>query len=130
MLPVHEWQIDLGPYSGQAGEIKVLSATPQVPYYVENIFATDDSPSPGNGTRLAKLIVGNQLQRPALSSTLSAIFGVDKLRTGKNRGLPGGGNDEGMLHWDMCPAGSTISVEVSFVVACQFDMTFFGKAVG
>lgn len=129
-LPVHEWQVDLGPYTGKAGEKKTLTVTPQCFYHVENIFATDDSSSgPGQGSRIGKLIVGNMLQRPtATGSTLTAIFGVDSSRASKPR--TAGGSNEGSVNWDWCPPGSTISVEVEFVQACTFNMSFFGTARG
>jgi hypothetical protein len=119
MLQTHDWQLDLGPYTGQAGELKTLSAVPQVFYRVENLTATDNSPTPGLGTRITKMIVGNKLQRPiAQGSTLVQFLG------------PGPSEVEDHISWDGCPPGSTISVEVSFVVACTFDLTFFGRAVG
>lgn len=128
-LPVHEWQCDLGPYTGQAGEVKTLQVNPQVFYRVHDIFATDDSPNPGNGTRIGRMIVGNNLQRPSVKgSTLTAIFGVDSTRVGRPRSNAGA--SEGSLYWDMCPPGSTISVEVEFVQACTFNMSFFGEAHG
>lgn len=128
-LPVHEWQCDLGPYTGKVGEKKTLTVNPQVFYRVHDIFATDDSASgAGQGTRIGKLIVGNKLQRPADTSTLTAIFGVDTARAGRPRSNAGA--SEGSLDWDMCPPGSTISVEVEFVQACTFNLTLFGEALG
>lgn len=115
----HDWQLDLGPYTGVAGETKTLVATPQVYYRVENILATDSATPAGSGTRVGKLIVGNKLQRPVVVGSTTTLFFT-----------PGPGDSANYISWDMCPPGSQILAEVIFVLPCTFDLSFFGRARG
>ncbi len=112
---MHDWQIDFGPAFGLAGTSMVLTATPQTDFRGEKVMATDSSPNPGRGTRVAQLLVGNKPQRPLSNgSTLAQFFGPEALGNG--------------VRWDVCPKGLTISITIDFVDSCTVDISVFGKA--
>ena len=111
-----EWQVDFGPVFGAAGTTTTITIAPQCLFQGEKLIATDTSSPPGNGTRVGTILVGQRLQRPVGSGyTLTAMFAPNALGNG--------------VRWDTCEKALTISVQVSFVVACTFDMSVFGKAV-
>jgi hypothetical protein len=111
-----DWQIDFGPLSGNAGESKTVTIAPQCLFRAEKVMATDDSATPGYGTRIAAIFVGQKSQRPANSgATLTAFFANNALGNG--------------IKWDTCDKALSISVTVNFITTCTFDMTVFGKAV-
>ena len=79
-------------------------------------MAYDTGEPSGSGTRISNLLVGNRLQRPSANgATLSTFFAPFAL-----------GNS---LNWDTCQRGLTISVTVSFVQTCTFEMCVFGQAI-
>lgn len=111
-----QWDASIGPAFGQAGTTAVLSFSPQCEFRVEKVYAQDTGSTPGNGTRIMQFLVGNRIQRPSASgSSLSQFFGPGALGNG--------------LRWDTCERGLTISVTVSFVESCTFDMSLFGSAI-
>jgi len=112
----HNWDLSLGPVAGVAGSVTTVSVSPQCLYRVSKAMAYDTGSPPGTGTRIMQFLVGNRIQRPtAQGSTLSAFFGPLAL-----------GN---RLCWDTCQRGLLISITVSFVQACTFDVTVFGEAI-
>lgn len=116
MLEFRDWQIDFGPAFGQAGTEVRLVQTPQCWFRGEKVMATDTGSTPGRGTRVKEVLVGNRLQRPAASgSTTAEFFAPFALGNG--------------VKWDACERALSIIVTVSFVESCTFDLTVFGKAV-
>ena len=118
-----DWQIDFGPVFGSAGTSTTISVNPQCLFRGEKVMATDSgavggpsatNPS-GTGTRVGAIFVGNQLQRPASTRTLTAFFAPDALGNG--------------IKWQTCQKGLLITIDVFFVTTCTFDMTVYGKAV-
>jgi hypothetical protein len=111
-----DWQIDFGPTSGLAGTTTTLINNPQVLFRGEKVMATDSGSTAGLGTRIAAIFIGQKSQRPAnAGSTLTAFFANNALGNG--------------IKWDTCEKALSISITVSFVQSCTFDMTVFGKAV-
>lgn len=111
-----DWQIDFGPVSGAAGTTTTVVINPQVLFRGEKVMATDSGSTPGLGTRIGAIFVGQKSQRPAnANSTLTAFFANNALGNG--------------IRWDTCEKALSISVTINFIQACTFDMTVFGKAV-
>jgi len=114
---VRDWQVDFGPVWGPAGAVTTISIPQQVLFRCDKIIATDSFDSPGYGTRIMQVLVGQKVQRPAggNGATLTAFFAASAFGNG--------------VHWDTCQRALEIAVTVSFVQTCTFDMTCFGKAV-
>lgn len=113
-----DWQLDFGPVWGPAGETTTITIRPQCLFRGEKIMATDTAPTPGLGTRIVAVTVGQKLQRPAGAAnggTLSTFFGANSLANG--------------ILFDTAKEWSTVAVTVSFVQTCTFEMSVFGKAV-
>lgn len=111
-----DWQIDFGPVSGAASTTTTLTVAPQCLFRGEKVMATDTASPAGTGTRISTILIGQRLQRPAgTGATLTAFFANNTLGNG--------------IKWDTCEKALSISVTVSFISACTFDMTVFGKAV-
>ena len=111
-----EWDLSFGPVSGAAGSITVIAVAPQVRFRGEKVMASDTGSTPGSGTRIMQLVVGQRLQKPtANGSTLTTFFGANALGNG--------------VTWDVCELAQTIAVTVSFAETCTFDMSVFGRAV-
>jgi hypothetical protein len=122
MSAERDWQVDIGPIDGNAGDVVTLTSTPQVLFRGEKVMATDQSASPSAGpagynTRITQIFVGQKSQRPAnAGATLTAFFANTALGNG--------------IRWDSCERGLAISVTVSFINdSTTFNMTVFGKAV-
>jgi hypothetical protein len=124
-LQAQDWQIDFGPVSGTAGTITSISVQPQCIFRCEKIMATDDygnnlitGPRPelnGSGTRIGSILIGQRNQRPATTYTLSKFFAVNSLGNG--------------IKLNTSKEALSITVQVSFIQTCTFDMTMFGKAI-
>jgi hypothetical protein len=113
---MHQWDLSFGPVSGAAGTTTTITVAPQCLFRVEKVMATDTGSPPGTGTRVMQFLVGQRLQRPASSgSTLVSFFGPGALGNG--------------VRWDACERAISISITISFVQPCTFDMTCFGSAV-
>lgn len=111
-----DWQIDFGPVFATSGTTTTVTVNPQVLFRGEKVMATDSSTTPGFGTRISAIFVGQELQRPANSgSTLTAFFANNALGNG--------------IKWDTCEKALSIAVTVIFSATCTWDMTVFGKAV-
>ena len=111
-----DWQIDFGPVSASAGTTTTITVQPQCLFRGEKIMATDAGPnSSGYNTRVQTILIGQRLQRPASTNTLTAFFSNNALGNG--------------IKWDTCEKALSISVTVSFIATSTFDMTVFGKAV-
>jgi hypothetical protein len=113
-----DWQVDFGPASAPAGETTVISINPQCLFRGEKIIATDTGSPAGFGTRVTQVLIGQKPQRPAGGTggpTLTAFYAANSLGNG--------------ILWDTCTEALAISVTVSFIQACTFHMTVFGRAV-
>ena len=78
-----DWQIDFGPVSGTAGTQTTITQNPQVLFRGEKVMATDSFTTPGLGTRISAIFVGQKSQRPAnAGSTLTAFFANNSLGNG------------------------------------------------
>lgn len=111
-----DWTIDFGPVSGAAGTTTVVTQNPQCLFRGEKMMATDTGSTAGYGTRIVQVLIGNKLQKSTGGgATLTAFYAPTSLGNG--------------IKWDTCEKGLTIAVTVSFVQACTFDATVFGKAV-
>lgn len=115
-MQMREWQLDYGPLWGPAGLVTVITVTPQCYFRGEKIMATDSYSTPGYGTRILSVAVGQKIQRAGNDQgTLTAMLNSSSLA-------------DAVLH-DTAHKWSNISVTVSFVQTCTFDMTIFGRAV-
>jgi hypothetical protein len=111
-----DWTIDFGPVSGAASTTTVVSQNPQCLFRGEKMMATDSGSTAGYGTRIVQVLIGNKLQKSTGGgATLTAFYAPTSLGNG--------------IKWDTCEKGLTIAITVSFVQACTFDGTVFGKAV-
>lgn len=111
-----DWDLSFGPVSGAAGTTTVITVAPQCLFRGEKVMATDTASPAGTGTRITQILIGQRLQRPATGGgTLTSFFANNALGNG--------------IKWDTCQQALSISVTVSFVSACTFDMAVFGKAV-
>lgn len=111
-----DWDLSFGPVSGAAGTSTVITVQPQCLFRGEKLMATDTASPAGTGTRITQVMIGQRLQRPATGGgTLTQFFSQQALGNG--------------IRWDTCQQALSISVTVSFVSACTFDMVVFGKAV-
>ena len=111
-----DWDLSFGPVSGAAGTTTVISVQPQCLFRGEKVMATDSGSPAGFGTRIQQVLIGQRLQRPATGGgSLTAFFSNNSLGNG--------------IKWDTCQQALSIGVTVSFIQACTFDMTVFGKAV-
>jgi hypothetical protein len=111
-----DWDLSFGPVSGAAGTTTVITVAPQCLFRGEKVMATDSSTPAGTGTRITQVLIGQRLQRPATGGGSLTLFFAN--------GALGNG-----IKWDTCQQALSIAVTVSFVSACTFDMTVFGKAV-
>ncbi len=111
-----DWQIDFGPVSGAAGTTTTITVQPQCLFRGEKVMATDSGSPAGTGTRVQTILIGQKLQRPlGTGGTLTSFFANNALGNG--------------IKWDTCQSALSIAMTVSFVQACTFDCTVFGKAV-
>ena len=118
-----DWQLDFGPVYGTAGGNTTITVNPQCLFRGEKAMATDPGTTAGIGTadpagygsRVGQILVGNQLQRPASTKTLTAFFAPNALGNG--------------IKWATCQKGLSIAITVDFIKNCTFEMTVYGKAV-
>lgn len=111
-----DWTLDFGPVNGPAGFTTVITASPQLLFRGEKIMATDTAVPAGTGTRIIAVTVGSKIQKPlGTTGTLTLFFDDAALANG--------------ITFDTAKPWSHVQVTVSFIKACTFDMTVFGKAV-
>jgi len=119
-MEIRDWDLAFGPASAPAGSSILFSANPQCFFRGEKVVATDTGSPQGSGTRIMQVSIGQRIQRPNGggaqngAGSLTQFFASTALGNG--------------LLWDTCQPSLTISVLVSFVQACTFDMTVFGRA--
>ncbi len=111
-----DWDLSFGPVSGAAGTTTVITVQPQCLFRGEKVMATDSGSPAGTGTRITQVLIGQRLQRPATGGGSLTLF--------FSNGALGNG-----IRWDTCQQALSIAVTVSYIQACTFDMTVFGKAV-
>ena len=111
-----DWDLSFGPVSGAAGTTTIITVAPQCLFRGEKVMATDSGSPAGYGTRITQVLIGQRLQRPATGGgSLTAFFAQTALGNG--------------IKWDTCQQALSIAITVSFIQACTFDATVFGKAV-
>jgi hypothetical protein len=111
-----DWDLSFGPVSGAAATTTVITVAPQCLFRGEKLIATDTGSPVGTGTRITQVLIGQRLQRPATGGgSLTLFFGPGALGNG--------------IKWDTCQQALSIAMTVSFIQACTFDATVFGKAV-
>lgn len=116
MNAARDWNISFGPVSGAANTTTTLNQTPQVHFRGEKIMAVDTGTTAGQGTMIGTIFVGQKLQSPAGNNfTLTSFYANNALGNG--------------VKWDTCEKAITISIQVSFIQACTFFATIWGKAV-
>jgi len=116
LLKTREWQLDFGPVWVPAGNQTTITISPQCLFRGEKIMATDTSTTPGNGTRIVSVVVGQKVQKPnGGNGTLTQFFAATALANG--------------IKFDTAQRWSNIAVTVSFVETCTFDMSIFGSCV-
>ena len=116
LLHARDWQIDFPTTFGLAGTITTLQVFPQVLFRGEQVMASDTGFPPTFQTRIMAIFVGQKSQRPANQGGTITNFFV-------NTAIGNG------IRWDTCPRALSISVTVSFISSCSFDLTVFGKCI-
>lgn len=116
----YEWQLDFPATFGTAGTSTILFVTPEVDFQGVVLMATDTGTPLGYGSSIGAILVGNQLQRPALTSTLTEFFGPKSRYRWILEGAPN-------PRWDRCDKALSISVTVNFIQTCTFYMSVFGN---
>jgi hypothetical protein len=108
-----QWQVDTGPVFGPAGAETTVTIRPQARFRSEKIYATDDSSTPGKGTRILSVTVGHKVQRVGLGQgMLTQFFSAQALANG--------------IEFDTSSPWATISIRVAFVQQCNFELSIFG----
>lgn len=111
-------QIDLsfGPLNAPAGWQAVITVRPQCLFRSEKMMATDTASTPGMGTSIIQVAVGNNIQRPsnAPRGSLTAFFTEQAKANG--------------LTFDTAHPYEDIALTVSFITACTFYANLFGTA--
>lgn len=111
-----DWQMDFGPASAPAGSVTTITKRPQCFFRVDKVMATDTHTTRGMGTQIMTVMIGQKVQRPAgTGATLSLFFSEQALGNG--------------VKWDTGQPALDIAVTVSFITACTFYMSVFGRAV-
>ena len=109
------WDFSFPQVAGVPGQTVELKQQMQCRFKVEKVKAFDSATPAGTGTRIASFMVGQQIQRPAVTDTASSVFFA--------------GNSIGNnVRWDVCEPGLNIIVVVQFIQACTFDLCLFGFA--
>ena len=113
---LRQLSIDFGPVWAPAGFRTTIKISPQVLFRGEKIAATDTSASPGSGTRILSVAIGQKIQKAGGDNgTLTSMFAATALANG--------------ITFDTAHKWAQIAVTVSFVQSCTFDMSIFGSAV-
>ncbi len=111
-----DWEIGFGAVFGPAGAESTVTVRPQCLFKSEKVMATDSASTPGTGSRIVRVAIGNHYQRPGGDNgTLTSMFAP----TGRANGVS----------FDTSQEWSSISITVSFVQTCTFEITLFGKAL-
>jgi hypothetical protein len=111
-----EFDFGFGPVWAPAGRETTIKVSPQCLFRGEKILATDTHSTPGTGTRIIQVAVGQKIQKPGgRNGTLTRFFSETALTNG--------------IKFDTAHPWSEIAVTVSFVQECTFDMSVFGRAI-
>jgi hypothetical protein len=108
-------QFDTGDVWCPAGRQTVVTLSPQCRWRSEKIMATDSSSSPGMGTMIVNVAVGQHIQKPGNGNgSLTKFFNQTSLADG--------------IRFDTADAWEDIAITVYFITACTFNATLFGTA--
>jgi hypothetical protein len=115
-VKLRDWQIDFGPAWAPAGSVSTITIAPQCLFRGEKITATDTAPTPGTGTRILQVAVGQKVQKARTGNgTLTSMFASTALANG--------------IKFDTAQRWSRVAVTVSWVQSVTFDMSVFGSCV-
>lgn len=110
-----QWQVDTGQVFGPAGAETTITIRPQCRFRSEKVMATDDFASPGRGTRILSVTVGNKVQHVTPGNgSLTAFFSAQALANG--------------IKFDTSSPWASISIRVRFIQQCNFELSIFGTA--
>lgn len=111
------YQIGTGPVFGLAGTTKTVVMSPQCLFRGEKLVATDTGKTPGAGTRILNLFVGQKTQFPPNANLPTSHF--SRSQSALSSGV----------RMDTCDPSCVITTTISFIESCTFDMQIFGKAI-
>lgn len=105
-----------GQVYGPAGAQTVITIRPQCLFRIEKVIATDSNGSPGTGTAIVQIAIGQKIQKPTNRGrgSLSVFFAWNSLADG--------------VRLDTAQPWENIAITVSFVQSCTFSCTLFGTA--
>jgi hypothetical protein len=114
-----ERQFDMafGAVWGPAGFQTTITIRPQCLFRAEKLMATDSASTPGTGTSIVQVGVGQRIQRPGNTpqGSLTLFFAQNAVADG--------------ITFDTAHPWEDIAITVSFIVACTFNATLWGRAV-
>lgn len=107
---------DFGFVWGNAGFTTTITIRPQCRFRVEKMMATDTHSSPGFGTSIIQVAIGQKIQRPgnAARGSLSTFFAQTALADG--------------IKLDTAHPWEAIALTISFIQDCTFHGALFGTA--
>lgn len=108
-----EWSLDFGPIDGKVGETKSIVMNPRCAFRGEKLVATDDSPTPGGGTLIQQIFVGQKIQL-GIRSVPTLFFAANCLAN--------------QIMMDTCEPAITITMQVEFLISCTFHASLYGMA--
>ncbi len=100
--------------SGRKGDTVNVVRDPNILFRIDRLMAVDNSSSPGLGTRIKMIIIGNRIQYRAESG---GCFSAQLDEISRN------------MKFDVCQLGLSIAVSVEFLKDCDWSMTAFGKGI-
>lgn len=105
-----------GPCWAPAGATTTITIRPQCAFRCEKTMATDSAATPGMGTMIVQVAIGQKVQRPSNTprGTLTRFFDPSSRANG--------------ITFDTAHAWEDIAITVSFVQDCTFNASLFGTA--
>lgn len=101
---------------GPAGSSTTITLSPQCVFRTEKIMATDTGSTPGMGTSIVQVTVGQNIQRPGNTDrgSLTKFFSEQSRANG--------------ILFDTANAWEQIAISVNFIQECTFYINLFGTA--
>lgn len=111
-----EFDFTTGGVWAPAGAQTTITIRPQCVFRCEKFMATDSTSTPGMGTMIVQVAIGQKIQRPANApnGSLTRFFDPSSRANG--------------ISFDTAHAWEDISITVSFVQSCTFYANLFGTA--
>ncbi len=112
-----QFDMSFGAVWGPAGFQTTITIRPQCLFRVEKLMATDSASTPGTGTSIVQVGVGQRIQRPGNTpqGSLTLFFAQNAIADG--------------ITFDTAHPWEDIAITVTFIVACTFNATLWGRAV-